>query len=48
MLSKAATAIETMQDSEPPAIMAVASPRRMASQASPMALAPVAQAETVA
>src|SRR5258708_25450623 len=34
--------------SEPPAIMALASPRRIVSQASPMLLLLVAQAETVA
>ena len=45
---KAAIASGVTQASLPPAIMAVASPRRMASKASPIAWAPEAQAETVA
>ncbi len=40
--------IGVMPHSLPPAIIAMASPRRIISEASPMALALVAQAETVA
>src|SRR6202011_4759521 len=48
ILSKAAMAIGVMAFSAPPAIIALASPRRIVSQASPMVLPLVAQAETAA
>ena len=44
ILLKPATAIVTIPASDPPAIMASASPRRMSSAASPMALVPEAHA----